>query len=192
LTNFTSPINPMAPAPQGQPGHVRFPSLGVYQHQNIALDDITNLFASMNPQSPRKRNPSFGNLSQGLSDSPQITTMGPRDSINPVLLQQLQELQMLRQSTWPPQVQQQSQAAAPFAFRGHHNVLSAQSGGAFGASRPAMKVPAPIVTSPVPNENNVPNLLPALAPDSPSGTTSRGSSPMTPVFQQLPRNSLEH
>ena len=176
-------------APLVQPNHVRFPSLGVYQHQNIALDDITNLFSSVNSQSPRKRNPSFGSPGQGLSNSPQITTMGPRDSINPVLLQQLQELQMLRQSTWPPQIQQQLQPGAPSAFQ---SVLGTQSGGTFSASRPAMKVPAPIVTSPTPNESNVPNLLPALAPDSPSGSASQGSSPMTPVFQQLPRNSLEH
>lgn len=181
-------MNPITPAaPLGQTGHVRFPSIGVYQHQNIALDDITNLFASMNIQSPHKRNPSFGSPRQGLSNSPQITTMGPRDSINPVLLQQLQELQMLRQSTWPPQ--QQSQPAAPPVFQG---VLGTQSGGAFSASRPSMKVPAPLVTSPDPTENNVPNLLPALAPDSPTGTASQGSSPMTPIFQQLPRSSLEH
>jgi len=184
----------MAPAaPLVQPGHVRFPPLGVYrevyQHQNIALDDITNLFSPMNLQSPHKRNSSFGSPGKGLSNSPQITTMGPRDSINPVLLQQLQELQMLRQSTWPPQVQRQSQPAVPSVFQG---VLGTQSGGVFSASRPAMKVPAPIVTSPTPNESNVPNLLPALAPDSPSGTASQGSSPMTPVFQQLPRSSLEH
>ena len=181
-------MNPITPVvPLVRPGHVRFPSVGVYQHQNIALDDITNLFAPMNVQSPQKRNPSFGSPRQGLSNSPQITTMGPRDSINPVLLQQLQELQMLRQSTWPPQ--QQSQPAAPPAFQG---VLSTQAGGAFSASRPSMKVPAPLVTSPAPNENNVPNLLPALAPDSPTGTASQGSSPMTPIFQQLPRSSLEH
>ena len=176
----------MAPAALVQPNHARLPSLGVYQHQNIALDDITNLFSSMNSQDAHKRNPSFGSPD---SNSPQITTMGPRDSVNPVLLQQLQELQMLRQSTWPPQIQQPSQPAAPSAFQA---VLGPQSGGTFSASRPAMKVPAPIVTSPTPNESNVPNLLRTLDPDSLSGTASQGSSPMAPVFRQLPHSSLAH